>query len=244
MSNVLRAGMGRRRLLKLAGTAAAGAAAWGRFARPAAAHDLRPTDPIYHFAEYEAIVNREVAVRQVFEWPNISNTLLFANVSNSLNGFQFSYDVPPGQIQIVVQAYASAIGALYDDFIWQKYRFGEILGVTDPTTKQPALRNPWYPSQNPAPASVPTDRANPYYADTSIQGLQRRGVFFLACHRTIHAHAGVVANDSSRNVDKLSSDQIVDEIQAHLLPGALLIPAGVGELVRLQDKGYRLVVNA
>jgi intracellular sulfur oxidation DsrE/DsrF family protein len=243
MSNVLRAGMNRRRLLRLAGTAAAGAAAWGRFLRPAAAHDLRPNDPLYHFAEYEAIVNRDVAIRQVFEWPNINNTLVFANVRNSLNGFQFSYDVPPGQIQVVVQAYASAIAAMYDDSIWQKYRFGEFAGVTDPTTKQPAVRNIWYPSTNAALASVPTDRASAYYSDTSIEGLQRRGVLFLACHQTIHAHAGSLAADSSRNLDNVSADQIATEIAAHLVPGALMIPAGVGELVRLQDKGFRLVVN-
>ncbi len=31
---------------------------------------------------------------------------------------------------------------------------------------------------------------------------------------------------------------------AHLEPNVLMIPAAVGELVRLQDKGYRLVVNS
>jgi hypothetical protein len=46
-----------------------------------------------------------------------------------------------------------------------------------------------------------------------------------------------------RNPDNLTADQMVDEIGAHLVPGALLIPAAVLELVRLQDKGYRLVVN-
>jgi intracellular sulfur oxidation DsrE/DsrF family protein len=151
--------------------------------------------------------------------------------------------VPPEQTQVVVQAYASAIAAMYDDFIWQKYRFGEFANITDPTTKQPAVRNIWYASPNPAPASIPTDRANAYYSDTSIQGLQRRGVLFLACHQTIHAHAGALAADSTRNADKLSADQIVADIQAHLIPNALLVPAAVGELVRLQDKGYRLVVN-
>lgn len=180
----------------------------------------------------------------MFEWPNINNTLVFTNVRNALNGFQFSYDVPPGQIQVVVQAYASAISAMYDDFIWQKYRFGEFANITDPTTKQPAVRNIWLTSANPAPASVPTDRANPYYSDTSIQGLQRRGVLFLACHQTIHGHAGALAADTGRNMDKLSAAQILTEIATHLVPGALMIPAGVGELVRLQDKGYRLVVNA
>jgi hypothetical protein len=52
-----------------------------------------------------------------------------------------------------------------------------------------------------------------------------------------------VAPDNTRNIDKLTADQIVDEMMAHQLPGALMIPAAVGELVRLQDKGYRLVVN-
>lgn len=36
----------------------------------------------------------------------------------------------------------------------------------------------------------------------------------------------------------------MSEIQGHLNPKGLLIPAAVGELVRLQDKGYRMVVNA
>jgi hypothetical protein len=39
-------------------------------------------------------------------------------------------------------------------------------------------------------------------------------------------------------------EQIVAEIQRHLIPDGFLIPAAVGELVRLQDKGFRLVVNA
>ena len=34
------------------------------------------------------------------------------------------------------------------------------------------------------------------------------------------------------------------EIQGHLIPNGILIPAAVGELVRLQDKGYRMVVNS
>ena len=45
------------------------------------------------------------------------------------------------------------------------------------------------------------------------------------------------------NPDALTDAQIVAEMEAHLIPGALLIPAAVGELVRLQAKGYGLVVN-
>jgi hypothetical protein len=143
------------------------------------AHDLRPNDPTYRFDEYESIVNRELTVRQVYEWPNLSNPIIFNNVSNGLNGFQFSYDVAPQQTQVVVQAYSSANLAMYDDGMWSKYRLGEVFNVKDPTTAQSATRNQWYASKNPDVSSPPADRGNPYYSDISIEGLQRRGVLFL-----------------------------------------------------------------
>jgi len=59
----------------------------------------------------------------------------------------------------------------------------------------------------------------------------------------MHGQAGQVAS-SEQNADQQTAAEIVAEIQAHLIPGGLLIPAAVGELVRLQDKGFRLVVNA
>jgi hypothetical protein len=151
-------------------------AAWG--------HDLRPDDPTYRFRELEDILNRPAQIKQVYEWPNIANTLLFANVRNGVNGFQFSYDVPADDIQVVVQAYSTANAATYDDFIWEKYRFGEALGVRDPQTTQPATRNIWYNTSVDhttfTPGRQPTQRDHPFFDDTSIEGLQRRRVLFLA----------------------------------------------------------------
>ena len=179
MNQQRRAGVSRRSLLKVTGAAAAGAAALAHLPGVARAHDLRPTDPDYRFDEYEAIVNREVMVRQLYQWPTIGNPIIWNNVRNGLNGFQFSYGVPPDQIQVVVQAYASANAAMYDDFIWAKYRFGEARNVKDPAGGEPAVRNIFYPSKLPSVAAPPAERDHPYYADTSIQGLQRRGVLFL-----------------------------------------------------------------
>jgi hypothetical protein len=151
-------------------------AAWG--------HDLRPGDPSYRFREYEDIVNRNAQVKQVYQWPNIANAIIFANVRNGLNGFQFSYDIPPEEIQIVVQAYASANAATYDDFIWEKYRWGEAFNVMDPQTNQPATRNIWdfgsVSHSTLTPGRQPSDRTHPFFDDTSIEGLQRRRVLFLA----------------------------------------------------------------
>jgi intracellular sulfur oxidation DsrE/DsrF family protein len=229
----------RRTIITMLGGAVVGhTSAWG--------HDLRPDDPSYRFEEYEAIVNRRAHVRQVYEWPNIANSLIFANIRNGLNGFQFSYDVPPREVQIVVQAYSSANAANYDDFIWEKYRMGEALAVRDPQTNQPATRNIFFGSPvagtTLTPGWQPAERNDPFFDDTSMEGLQRRRVLFLACHQSTHALSNA-ASTSGRNPDQKSVEEIVAEFRQHYLPGVIETPAGVGELVRLQNKGYRLVVN-
>jgi hypothetical protein len=72
----------------------------------------------------------------------------------------------------------------YDDFIWEKYRWGEALAVRDPQTNQPATRNVLAGTAVPhttfTPGRQPTDRNHPFFEDTSIEGLQRRRVLFLA----------------------------------------------------------------
>jgi hypothetical protein len=161
---------------------AAATAVVGRTAERASAHDLTPTDPKYRYREYEAVVNRRgLTVRQVYEWPNANNPILFSNVRNGLNGFQFSYGIPADAIQVVVQAYASANAAMYDDTIWEQFQIGELLKINDPATGEPATRNPWYASAVDAAEveTAPEDRDHAYYSDASIEGLQRRGVLFL-----------------------------------------------------------------
>jgi hypothetical protein len=169
----------RRAALKIAAGIAAGSAALVQTGGSASAHDLRPTDPVYKFDEYERIVNRDVTIRMLYQWPNLTNPIIYNNISNGLNGFQFSYEIPPSEIQVVVQAYATANLAMYDDALWSKYRLGEVFKVQDPATGEPAVRNQWFASKYPAAAQPPEDRSDPYYSDLSIEGLQRRGVLFL-----------------------------------------------------------------
>jgi intracellular sulfur oxidation DsrE/DsrF family protein len=52
-----------------------------------------------------------------------------------------------------------------------------------------------------------------------------------------------LAVSDNRNPDNKTAAEIVDEIMANLVPGAIAIPAAVFELVRLQERGYHLVVN-
>ncbi len=149
----------------------------------AKSHDLKTTDPDYQFARYEAIVNNpNLLVKQVYEYPNINNAIIFANAVNGLNGFQFSYGVPANRIQVIVQAYATANAVTYDDYIWQKYKFGEARNIKDPVTGEFATRNIYFPALVPYTdlqnSIQPADRDHPFYSDSSIEGLQRRLALF------------------------------------------------------------------
>ena len=178
MDSIFNRALSRRTALLATGAGAIGAAA-SQLTRVVHADDLRTVDPAYRFDEYETIVNRDVTMRMVYEWPNLNNPSIYGNISNGLNSFQFSYDLPADQVQVVVVAYASSNLAMYDDDVWAKYRLGEVFKIQDPSTGEPATRNIWFASKNPAVPQPPADRTNPYYSDTSIEGLQRRGVLFL-----------------------------------------------------------------
>jgi intracellular sulfur oxidation DsrE/DsrF family protein len=39
----------------------------------------------------------------------------------------------------------------------------------------------------------------------------------------------------------MTPPEVLQDIQAHLIPNAILIPAMVGEVTRLQQQGYTLV---
>ena len=115
-----RSNLARRSALKIAVAAALGGTLWHPQQISAQNQVLYLDDPAYRFQEYEGIVSRPVTVKQLYQWPNFNNPIIYSNVANGLNSFQFTYGVPASDIQVVVQAYYTANAALYDDYIWEK----------------------------------------------------------------------------------------------------------------------------
>lgn len=234
--------LSRRNLLGFGWAALIGAGS----SKLALAHDLTSADPQFPSDKFETTIRRPgLTIKQVHEWSNIHNNV-WGNVVNSLNAYQFSYNIPPQHAQVAVQAYGTANAALYDDVLWKKYEIGSLLGVKD-SNGQPAKSNPYYLSPV-SPKDIP-DGTKPikrnldhtavdFFNDESIEGLQRRNVIFLVCHNQVHADARFLAN-----LTKGDQATIAAEIQSHLLPGVIVAPSGVGSLVRFQNLGYRLVVN-
>jgi hypothetical protein len=173
----------RRSFLRFTALVSAGLGVIGR--RQAEAHNL-PSGQ-YGSPAYDKAASVDMGYRAVFQSPHVEATarlgnnlehLLLLQIKNWLNGFQFSYKTRPEDIHVISATYASANLLTYNDSMWQKYRFGEKYGVTDPKTNAAAVRNPFWPSRFPNGSTDP-DQPESIYQDSGIEALQRRGVLFL-----------------------------------------------------------------
>lgn len=125
----------------------------------------------------------------------------------------------------------------YDDYIWEKYRIGEWLKVDDPKTGKPAVRNPFYFSaagNPPKYASQDPDVEASSYQDTCMQALQARGVTFLSCHTATEEQIKDLIKQYSM---PQHPEEIIKDIQAHTMPGVLVVASMVAAIALLQSEG-------
>lgn len=226
--------MSRRSFVAQAATGAAALAALGSSAG---------AQLVYHRSdwkvkEFEQLLASPAKVKQAFDVVPISGGKFLGGIRNSLNGLEFGFGIPRGQVQIVAALHGPANLLNYDDYVWEKYRLGEWQSVTDPATGKPAVRNLFYPSKAGKElhyaSQDPNDENSPYQ-DTSIQGLQARGVKFLSCHTALEEQARALVKQW-----KLSQqpEEVVKDMMAHALPGVLIVASMVASLALLQNQGH------
>jgi intracellular sulfur oxidation DsrE/DsrF family protein len=95
------------------------------------------------------------------------------------------------------------------------------------------VRNPFF-AKKPVTSTDPEERTS-IYQDTSIEALNGRGVKFLSCHNSTQAQVRELVEQYSL---KQPIEEIVQELQAHMLPGVLIVPAMVAAITLLQSEGH------
>lgn len=210
----------------------AAALAGASFAVPVNAQMVWTTEE-WKLATFDQILAAQGQVRQLFDITSPASSL--DKVKNSLNGLQIGFGIPATEIRVVAGLHGPANLLNFDDFIWNKYRIGDWLGIHDPETGRPALRNPFYRSPfSTAPvAGNPDDLRSPWH-DVSMQGLQRRGVRFLGCHTALEFQVQELVQRDSLPT---APETIVREMLDHLQPGSLMVAAMVAAMALLQNKG-------
>jgi len=225
-------GFSRRRFVGGVGSGFAALGAFGLSPKMAGAQ-LIEKHADWKFAEFDRLLKVPARAKQVFDIRAIGEGKYLNNVKNSLNGFHFGFNIPVDQIKVVVAAHGPSNGLNFADSMWEKYRLGEFLEVTDPKTGKPAMRNIYYAKK--AGTSTDTDGAASIYQDNSMEALQGRGVQFLSCHTATEEQAHALVKKFSLAV---TPEEVVKDLEAHTQPGVLIVPAMVATVSLLQSEGH------
>ena len=184
---------------------------------------------------WDAAALREVIAydgRAKQAWDNTEIESPWLNLMrNSVNAQVFSFRHP--DFLAVSATHGSAHLALYDQAMWDKYKFAGLAGHgieansflkrTDASMRDADHEDPQSAFGGPQGNTIPT--------------LQARGVVFLACHIAIWEQSGRLIA-TGVNPDKLSHGAMAAELTNHLVDGVVLTPGMVGTLPELHLAGF------
>lgn len=175
--------------------------------------------------------------RQFYDMPNPSGGLPQIHILNFLNTYRDAFGAKPGEVNVVASLYFMTTLMAFNDEMWAKYKFGDILKANDLTTTAPAVRNVfWKPREG--SDTLPITGMIPIPNVGSMTSLQEKGTLFLLCNNAFNFWVGQLAGASG---DKKA---IRAELESNIIPGVVIVPAMVVAINQAQKAGISYIYQA
>jgi hypothetical protein len=129
---------------------------------------------------------------------------------------------PPDSAAAVVILRHGAFPVALNSAMWEKYKIGESLKITDPETKAMAVKNPFF---RPKPGVLVVD-------EMSVDRLLASGTVFGACNVALTVLSKRLASNAG-----VSADDAAKDWAANIIPGITVIPSGTWGVNRAQLAG-------
>lgn len=144
---------------------------------------------------------------------------------NYLNGMRDGWEVEAPNVMAILGISGDAYPIVFNDTIWEKYKYGESSKTNDPRTGQPSIRNVWWQPR-------PTEPM----AEFGVDVLQQRGAQVLLCNNVFR---GVIRRTMAAT--QRSYEDVRAELKANFLPGVIVVPAMVAAMAMAQSRGAAYV---
>ena len=169
---------------------------------------------------------RPATDRAVFDWPSLgdpADPLILELAERYLDNCGSAYRANTYNARVVLNIRTQAIGAAMTDRLWERYSLGAEYNAKDPTTQQPAIRNPfWHRAPDPAPGiTLPT-----------MADMIDRGAIVLVCDFAMGHLSKRLATKFDRSAEDVHAD-----LRNGLIQGAYAVPSGIFGLARAQNAG-------
>ena len=168
--------------------------------------------------------------RAVFDWPSSgdpADPIVLELAERYLDNCAAAYRPKTYEARVVLNVRTQAVAAALNDAMWQRFALGTEYSIKDPTTQEPAVRNPfWHRAPSPAPGiTLPT-----------LADLISRGAIILVCDFALGHLSKRLATKAGRN-----ADDVHRELLSGFVPQSFAVPSGIFGLARAQNAGCAFV---
>lgn len=194
--------------------------------------DVSATIPIvFDRAAFRAVVDRAFPHRQVAAPQSFSDaTVALSHFSNALAAYEDpnGFAAGPNSLHCAAVLYAGRSYALaFNDAMYAKYPIG-LLSDEEMRPSDTSARAAW--------AAMKKNPLHDFY-----QPLVAQGVSLFVCNNALSKYAADLARRTVTPETPLTRERVVavhGDLTRNLVPGAMLVPAGVAALVALQEAGF------
>ncbi|HKU66835.1 MAG TPA: hypothetical protein VJP85_03570 [Candidatus Baltobacteraceae bacterium] len=175
-------------------------------------------------ARFDAILAKPAKHKQCFGAVAIDGGDVMSGMANTMNAYERYLGEAPGSVQTVAVLYhGAAIALAMTSGVWNDLLL-------------PSLKN--------APAKVRAEfsdakpgKGNPYLSD--VAQMVKRGSSFFVCHNAIEGFSEIAAGALEMPKEKAHA-----AIMAGIVPGALVVPAGVMAINACQEAKFTYVQSS
>ena len=176
---------------------------------------------VFDQARFDSILHKPARHKQCFGATKIAAGEVLSLMLNSVKAYDDYLKEGPGALQTIAVLYhGNAIGLALSDAAWNEL-------LVPFLQKTPEMAKD-------VPEAKP-GKGNPYLAQR-VPELVRRGASFLVCHNAL---AGV-SYAISQTLDQ-SPEQVHAALMAGIVPGALVVPAGVMAINACQEAHFTYI---
>jgi intracellular sulfur oxidation DsrE/DsrF family protein len=163
--------------------------------------------------------------RQLFDMPAPSGGSGLLHVRNWYSTWHDAYALADKDMNALVTLYGKSLPLGFEDAMWEKYHFGELLKENGPD-KQPLTRNMFFRPQQGDPLAYG-------FLDASVESLQKRGARFILCNNALNFWSQRLSQGGAGTTAAIRTD-LLD----HMLPGVVLVPGMVVAINKAQERGF------
>ena len=170
--------------------------------------------------------NRLGRYRTAYDSPEIQSGAALQLAVAAAYGYKLAMGVSESEFTPVLILRHAASVMVLNDSMWDRLAIGETTKLKDPTTGEPAKRNPFI-------NYVKGDKHSFVGADAGLDTLISRGAIVLSCNNALTG----IAYGLRKKEPQFTPETALAEVRRNVLPGCYVMPNGIFAVSAAQDNG-------